>query len=258
MRRRARGPRLPARGARATRRAQRNHLGGSARLLAAEHRDLALERRHTGRHRLQRVGDRVGQVDPVGVRALGAAPLDPDRMAGVADHGRVRRHLVDDDRVGADLRAVADRDRAEQLRAGADRHVVLHRRMALAGLEAGAAERHALVHRHVGADLGRLADHHAHAVVDEQPVADPGGRVDLDPRQRAREVGQRARHRRHARGVQRVRDTVRQQRVQAGPADEDLERRDVPGRGIALAYRGHVAPQFAGEPADRTQTQHPF
>src|SRR3712207_8772114 len=51
---------------------------------------------------------------------------------------------VDDDGVGADLRAVADRDRAEQLRARADRHVVLERRVALAGREARAAERHAL------------------------------------------------------------------------------------------------------------------
>ena len=126
------------------------------------------------RERLQRVRDRVGQVDPVGVRPLGLAPLDPHGVAGVADHGRVRRHVVDDDRVGADLRAVADPDRPEQLGAGADRHVVLDRRVALAGREAGAAERHALVDRHVLADLGRLADHDAHPVVDEQPVADVG------------------------------------------------------------------------------------
>ena len=53
-----------------------------------------------------------------------------------------------------------------------------HRRVALAGRKAGAAERHALIQRHVVADLGRLADHHAHPVVDEEAVADlapPGG-----------------------------------------------------------------------------------
>ena len=60
------------------------------------------------------------------------------------------RHVVDHDRVGADLRAVADRDRAEQLRAGADRDVVLDGRVALAGGEARAAERDALVERHAG------------------------------------------------------------------------------------------------------------
>ena len=65
------------------------------------------------------------------------------------------RHVGDDDAVGADLRAMADRDRPEQLGAGADRDVVLHGRMALAGRKAGAAERHALIERHVVADRRR-------------------------------------------------------------------------------------------------------
>ena len=64
--------------------------------------------RTRSRQRPDRVGDRVGQVGPVGVRALGLAALDPHRMAGVADDGGVRRHVVDDDGVRADLRAVAD------------------------------------------------------------------------------------------------------------------------------------------------------
>ena len=45
-----------------------------------------LEGRDPARQALDRVRDRVGQVHPVGVRALGPAPLDADRMAGVADH----------------------------------------------------------------------------------------------------------------------------------------------------------------------------
>ena len=35
-----------------------------------------------------------------------------------------------------------------------------------------AAERDALIDRHVVADLGGLADHHAHAVIDEEAPAD--------------------------------------------------------------------------------------
>ena len=138
------------------------------------------------RERLDRLGDRVGQVDPVGVGALDPPALDLDRVAGVADHGRARRHVLDDDRVGADLGAVADRDRAEQLGAGADGDVVAEGRVALAALEAGAAQRHPLVERHPLADLGRLADHHAGAVVDEELAADLRRRVDLDPGDRAR------------------------------------------------------------------------
>ena len=83
------------------------------------------------------------------------------------------------------IEAVPDRDRAEQLRAGTDRHVVLERRVALAGGEARAAERHALVERDVVADLGRLADHDAHAVVDEDATADGGAGMDLDAGQPA-------------------------------------------------------------------------
>ena len=111
--------------------------------------------------RAHRVGDRVGQVDPVGVGALDAAAVDAHRVPGHADHRRVGGDVADDDAVGADLRAVADLDRAEQLRARADRHVVLHRRVALAGLEAGAAERDALVERDAVADRRGLADHDA-------------------------------------------------------------------------------------------------
>src|SRR3546814_12684596 len=41
--------------------------------------------------------------------------LDLDDVPRVANDGRVRRHVGDNDGVGADLRAVPDRDRAEQL-----------------------------------------------------------------------------------------------------------------------------------------------
>src|SRR5215210_3562087 len=61
----------------------------------------ALERLEAARQRADRVGDRVGQVDPVGVRALGLAAVDAHDMAGVADHGRVRRDVGDHDAVGA-------------------------------------------------------------------------------------------------------------------------------------------------------------
>ena len=122
------------------------------------------------------------------VGALRAAALDADDVAGVADDGRFAGHVGDDDRVGADLRSVADRDRPEQLRARSDRDVVLDGRMALAALEAGAAEGDALVDRHAVADLGRLADDDAGSVVDEEVAADPRAGMDLDPGQGAGRV----------------------------------------------------------------------
>ena len=87
-------------------------------------------------------------------------------------------------------------DRPEQLRARADHDVVAHGRVALAAREARAAQRDPLVEGHVVADLGRLADHDAGPVVDEERFADPRRRVDLHAgqdtarvRQRVRETG---------------------------------------------------------------------
>src|SRR3954452_8941140 len=145
---------------------------GVAALAPVEFGDRALERVEPAGQRANRVGHRVGQVDPVGVGPLGLAAVDADDVAGIADDRRVRRHVGDHDAVRADLRAVADRDRAQQLRARPDRDVVLHRRVAVAGREAGAAERDALVERHVVADLRGLADDDAGPVVDEQALAD--------------------------------------------------------------------------------------
>ena len=124
----------------------------------------------------EHLDDRVGQVLVVQVDGVDARALAHDDAAGNADHGAVRRHVVDDDRTAADLAAVTDGDVAEH--GGTDAHddAVLERRMALAGLLAGAAERDALVERDVVADDRRLADDDAHAVVDEEAVADGGAR----------------------------------------------------------------------------------
>ena len=73
------------------------------------------------REGLDRVGDRVRQVDPVGVGAFDPLAFEFHRVAGVADDGGAGRHVLDDDRVGADLRPVADRDRPQQLGAASRR-----------------------------------------------------------------------------------------------------------------------------------------
>ena len=168
----------------------------------------------------------------------GRRPSTRTGWPGVADHGRVGRHVVDDHAVGADLRAVADRDRPEQLGARADRDVVLDGRVALAGREAGAAERHALVERDVVADLGRLADHHAHAVVDEEARrrSRAAGWISMPVSVRDAVASARG-----ASGMppscRRVGDAVGEQRVHARPRGEDLQRPDAARRRIALARR---------------------
>ena len=152
--------------------------------------------------------------------------------------------------------ASPDVDRPEQLRARPDHDVVLDRRVALAAREAGPAERHALVERHVVADLGGLADHDAGAVVDEERVADPRGRVDLDAGQDAARVGDRVRHDRHAGLVQRVRDAVGEQRLHAAVGEEDLEPADAARGGVALLRRRQVLAQLAGDPRECSEAEH--
>src|SRR3954469_23811615 len=105
------------------------------------------------------------------------APLAP---AGGAVRGAPRRHVPDDDRVGAHLRPGAHHDGAQHAGTRADDDAVPDRRMALGAVQAAAPERDVVVEHHVVADLGGLADDDAHAVVDEEPPADGRAGVDLD------------------------------------------------------------------------------
>ena len=126
-------------------------------------------------------------------------------------------------RAGADLDVVADADIAQHLGAGAHHHAVAQGGMALAFLVARAAQRHALVEQHIVADFSGFADHHAHAVVDEEAPADGGAGVDLDARQKAADLRDHARHQRHPPAIQPVRQAVQQDGVEAGVAEEDLD-----------------------------------
>ncbi len=56
--------------------------------------------------------------------------------------------------------------------------------MALPALVARAAQRYTLVEEHVIADFGRLADHHAQAVIDEQALADLRSGMNFNARQK--------------------------------------------------------------------------
>src|ERR1700677_3767286 len=96
------------------------------------------------------------------------------------DHGAVR-NFFDDNGIGANPAVVADLDRAENLRAGADDHPVADGGVALSGLCPGSAERDAVIDRDVVAHLGGFADHYTGRVVDEH--AGPEGRtgMDVDP-----------------------------------------------------------------------------
>ncbi len=60
--------------------------------------------------------------------------------------------------------------------------------MPLALVPGGAAQRHALVQGAVVADFGSFANHHAHAVVDEDAPAQRGAGVDFNAGETARQL----------------------------------------------------------------------
>jgi len=82
-------------------------------------------------------------------------------------------------------------------------------------------------------------------VIDEEALSDLGSVVDLDSGQRPRRVGDRAWQHGNAAGVEGVRDAVGQERLDAGPADQHLDRADTERRGVALARGLDIAAQLA-------------
>jgi hypothetical protein len=95
--------------------------------------------------------------------------------------------------------------------------------MALAFFLAGAAQGNALVNEHVVADLGRLADHHAHAVVNEETPPDASARVDFDSCEPAAELGDETRNQRYAPAPELVRQPVQQDGMETGITQQDFE-----------------------------------
>ena len=123
--------------------------------------------------------------------------------------------------------------------------------MALAPLAAGAAQGHALVEQHVVADFGGLADHDAGAVIDEEAAADGGAGVDFDLGEEAADLRDQRGQQRDAPAVEPVRQAVRQDRVEARIAEEDLDdtlgRRVFPENGFDLLPDGS---KHAASPMD--------
>src|SRR5271166_4727383 len=97
---------------------------------------------------------------------------------GNADDRRLWRNILDDDRIGSDPRVSADRNIAENLRAGADQHTVLQSRMPLAWRPGRSAEGDAVIESDIVADDCSFADYDARAMIDEESLADHRGGMD--------------------------------------------------------------------------------
>ena len=98
-----------------------------------------------------------------------------------------------------------------------------------------------MIERAVIADLGGLADHHPHAVIDHHPPADPGSGMDLDAGEEAAEMGDEATEESRVVQPQPARRAMKQDGVQPRIAEQDFGRGA--GGGIALSIGGDALPQ---------------
>ena len=188
---------------------------------------LFFQQRHTLLQRFDLQHNGVGRVDMVELVAA-----EPDDAARNADDRRALRYLPQHDGVGRDARVVAHAERPEDLCARADHDVVAERGMSLADILARAAERHALIQQTVVADLGRLADDDAGAVVDDEAAADRRAGVNFDAGPELRPLGHGAGDEKAAMAVKPVRDAVIDRCVQAVIQQDDLNGR--PRGGVVL------------------------
>ncbi len=159
-------------------------------------------------------------------------------MGGYADYGAMGRHVFQHDAAGADLRPGADLDVAEDFRPGPDKHAVAHLGMSVAGLFASAAERHLVQHGNVVLDDRGLAHHHAGGVIDEDSLADPRRRMNVDPEYLGGAALQIKRQRLAPVSPEPMRGTICLQRVKALEVEKGsrIGRR----RRIALSHRADI------------------
>src|SRR5829696_9151839 len=154
-----------------------------------------------------RVPVRIRQVlQPPRLARRRIAPGDGSRRR--PDRSGVRRHVFEHDRTRADSGPCPNCDRAEYRRADADDRVILDGGVSLAALLPRPAQRHPLVYGDVVTDQGGLTNDNAHTVIDEDTLAEPCSRMNLDPGDRPTKMCQQTRGEKEARAPQPVRYSV--------------------------------------------------
>eukprot|EP00968_Pinguiococcus_pyrenoidosus_P014670 scaffold1330_cov240-Pinguiococcus_pyrenoidosus.AAC.38 len=144
---------------------------------------------------------------------LARRPADGPR--GHSRDDRVGRDVVLHHGSRADDDAVADLYGAQDGRPRADEHVVPHFRVPIHVSSPGASEGHVVQDGHVLSHHDGLANDNPSAMVDEQPIAQPRPRMDVDLKLLVGLTVQEARQHLPPRVPQPVRHPVRQQRMKA-------------------------------------------
>ena len=145
----------------------------------------------------------------------------------------------------------ADRDGAEYLCARSDHDAVADGGVAFFLLQTDPAQGHAVIQGDVVSDFRCLADHQAHAVIDENAAADFCGRVNLDTGQHPPDLGNKAADEFQIGVPGPVGHPVKQQGVQSRITEQYL------GAGPCRRILFHDdADIFADPPESRTRSSH--
>ena len=150
------------------------------------------------------------------------AAAHADHFGRNTDRGGIGRQIFEHHTARADTDIIPDIHRAKHLGTGTDQHVIAQCGVALAGILAGAAQGNAVVDGAVITDFCRFAEHDAHTVVNEQPVADLGTGVNLDAGQVAGQLADEARQEETLVTVQKMCNFVRYQHMETGVQNDDL------------------------------------
>ena len=195
-----------------------------------------------GIQRLKLLLHRVGHVDLVHLPGeVHLLPGDAHHPGGDAHGGGLRRYFAEHHRVGRDAGIVPYFEGAQHFGSGGHHHIVPQGGVALAVVLAGAPQGDPVVEQAVVADLGRLADDDAHAVVDEQALADLRAGVYLDAGHMPRKLRKRTREEKVLVLIEPVCLAVVKQSMEALIEEDDLERGA--RRRVAVADRASVVEQ---------------
>jgi hypothetical protein len=109
-------------------------------------------------------------------------------MGRYAHDSGVVRHVTQYDGAGANAAIFPHSNVAQDLRSTADDHAIVEGGVTLSVFLAGTAESYSLIQSHVVTDRGGLADHDSHTVINEQSPPDLRPRMNLYPRNKARQL----------------------------------------------------------------------
>jgi hypothetical protein len=183
---------------------------------------LLFQRLHPLRNRSHRVTLRIGErFEPADDTGLRISP--GHRTRGHPHRSGIFWNITQYDRSATDSGMVTNGDIAKDLGANSDHYVVTQGWMPFTAHFACSAESDPLVERAVIADDGGFTYDDAHTVVDEEPPANGGARMDFDPCHQATDVTDDASKEAKAHPMKPRRHFVKLQGVESGIDQNDLE-----------------------------------